>query len=119
MKHSVKEQWIKALRSRKYKQGKQFLRKGDYFCALGVLCDLYLKAYNKEWSRTVIDNIYSCDDDARDLSIKVEKWAGLNQTPGIYWGPSKQKRFVGIDKLNDMYDNLSFEQLADLIEEHL
>jgi len=35
-----KARWLEALRSGKYKQGKQRLRKGDSFCCLGVLCDI-------------------------------------------------------------------------------
>jgi hypothetical protein len=32
--------WVSALRSGKYKQGKNELRNKDRFCCLGVLCDL-------------------------------------------------------------------------------
>ena len=35
-----KAQWIAALRSGKYEQGKGRLREGDKFCCLGVACDL-------------------------------------------------------------------------------
>lgn len=38
---SLKERWIEALRSGRYKQARGRLRKGDCFCCLGVLCDLY------------------------------------------------------------------------------
>lgn len=40
MNQEIKEKWVKALRSGKYKQGGGFLRKGDRFCCLGVLCDV-------------------------------------------------------------------------------
>lgn len=33
-------QWLTALRSGSYKQGKRFLHRGDQFCCLGVACDL-------------------------------------------------------------------------------
>jgi hypothetical protein len=37
----LKDQWVAALRSGAYKQGqKQLRREGDFFCCLGVLCDL-------------------------------------------------------------------------------
>jgi hypothetical protein len=32
--------WAAALRSGKYQQGKRFLRLGEQFCCLGVLCDV-------------------------------------------------------------------------------
>jgi hypothetical protein len=40
MNPEVKAAWIAALRSGKYKQGRQALRVGDFFCCLGVLCDV-------------------------------------------------------------------------------
>lgn len=40
---TIKENWVKALRSGKYRQGKGRLRKGNLFCCLGVLCDLHDK----------------------------------------------------------------------------
>ena len=45
------KQWIEALESGKYKKGNLQLRRGDCFCAVGVLCDvidpkLWVRAYN-------------------------------------------------------------------------
>lgn len=41
MNKELKQQWIEALRSGKYKQGKGVLRTfSDHFCCLGVLCDV-------------------------------------------------------------------------------
>lgn len=36
----VIEQWVAALESGEYEQGRQFLRNGDEFCCLGILCEL-------------------------------------------------------------------------------
>ena len=33
--------WIQKLKSGEYKQGKYYLRCGDEYCCLGVLCDLF------------------------------------------------------------------------------
>lgn len=41
MNPEIKAKWVAALRSGEYKQGRDSLRKGDGFCCLGVLCDLY------------------------------------------------------------------------------
>lgn len=44
MKPELKKRWVKALRSGKYKQGKNYLRRqtpeGDRYCCLGVLCEI-------------------------------------------------------------------------------
>ena len=44
------KKWVRALRSGKYKQGREWLRAGDTFCCLGVACELAIKA--KVISRT-------------------------------------------------------------------
>lgn len=36
----LKDQWVAALRSSKYKQGKDVLKQGDEYCCLGVLGEL-------------------------------------------------------------------------------
>lgn len=47
MDQGVKAKWVKALRSRKYKQGQSFLaqeyRGKVYHCCLGVLCDIAVR----------------------------------------------------------------------------
>jgi hypothetical protein len=40
MKHQIKKRWVEALRSGKYKQGKDYLCRDGDFCCLGVLCEL-------------------------------------------------------------------------------
>lgn len=40
MNQDVKERWVAALRSGKYKQGNGMLRIDGAFCCLGVLCDV-------------------------------------------------------------------------------
>jgi len=36
----LKAKWVEALRSGMYEQGRSYLRSGDSFCCLGVLCDV-------------------------------------------------------------------------------
>lgn len=38
MDEKIAKRWAKALRSGRYKQGRQVLREGDKHCCLGVLC---------------------------------------------------------------------------------
>lgn len=50
----VKKQWVKALRSGKYKQGKGVLhrkdKKVDSYCCFGVLCDVL----GYKWTKSVL-----------------------------------------------------------------
>lgn len=40
MNAEMKQKWVEALRSGKYRQGKNYLNANGAFCCLGVLCDL-------------------------------------------------------------------------------
>lgn len=44
MNPELKAKWVEALRSGKYTQTDAFLRRGDEYCCLGVLCDISGKA---------------------------------------------------------------------------
>ena len=44
----LKKKWVAALRSGKYKQGKEVLRDGDRYCCLGVLCEVETGAKPKK-----------------------------------------------------------------------
>ena len=49
MNKKLKKEWIKALRSNKYKQGMGVLKsRGNFYCCLGVLCDI---SKDIKWSK--------------------------------------------------------------------
>jgi hypothetical protein len=108
MNQEVKTKWIQALRSGKYKQGQAYLREGEYYCCLGVLCDLN---ESRQW--THIDHpskkIYSPfpNEDHQMLPKNISQWANLIEI--------EQDELI---ELNDT-DNYTFEQIADYIEENL
>lgn len=113
--NSNAKKWVEALRSGKYKQGKYALhRKGswfqkDRFCCLGVACDLAVK--DKVVSRSRTANYlgkFSYDGSEGELPILVAQRLGLRDTIGNNTGRS-------LDLLND-YDDLSFNEIADIIE---
>lgn len=58
MSKELRKKWIDALRSGDYEQGKGYLRQHDYFCCLGVLCDLVDK---NGWDLDHQSGIYSFD----------------------------------------------------------
>lgn len=54
----LKDEWVKALRSGKYKQGrgKLYQKLDDSFCCLGVLCDVAKVELDPEGGNALVDN---------------------------------------------------------------
>lgn len=80
MKKRIADQWIAALRSGEYKQTTRFLRKGDRFCCLGVLCNLHAQAHPEIAKRELDKNVYLYNSVL--LPVEVQKWAGLKSRQG-------------------------------------
>ncbi len=78
MNRKIKKLWMDALVSGKYEQGKSKLRirgsKGDKFCCLGVLSDLYCKANPDSTKREVFG-----EKNKESLLVDVvQDWAELD-----------------------------------------
>lgn len=71
----LKRRWVRALRSRKYKQGREQLRDGNKFCCLGVLCDL---VPGRKWADTGAVTIRSSRYFSTAPSFLVENGAQEN-----------------------------------------
>jgi hypothetical protein len=123
MNKEVKQKWIEALRSGMYKQGEGYLRQGDKFCCLGVLCDLYLQE-NKDCEGWYFYSLFQKTADPTKvfgilgenqvLPYSIAKWAGLpSKSPTVINNNTE----VFLDVLND--DGESFKSISDLIEESL
>ncbi len=115
----VKEKWIKALRSKVYETGSGRLRRHslyyeDKFCVIGVLCDLYAQVGPERWQWSLSAGGYSFDGESENVPVAVQKWANLTEIPMVTISESK----VPLTLLNDE-EELSFEELANLIEEQL
>jgi len=112
----IKKKWLKALRSKEYKQTTQRLKHTNdktgkvCFCVLGVLCDLYIKDVEGRWVSGCTTNkaIKSVGNLNGTLPIPVYKWAGLPDD-----NPNLDGSYIAC--LNDD-DGLSFKKLANLIE---
>lgn len=81
MNTEIKEQWIKALESDEYKQGKDALRHlNDTYCCLGVLCDLHSKATKTEWESYdgCSTGGYTYLHSSGTLPAEVMQWSGLD-----------------------------------------
>lgn len=118
MNKRIKAKWLEALRSGRYKQGRDKLKNGDKFCCLGVLCDLHRLENNKTrklklgWG----EGETYLDEDAI-LPDAVMEWAGLETKNPIV-------EDYDLATFNDGYKGCkvrphTFKQIAKLIEKHL
>ena len=129
---TIKAAWVAALRSGEYTQGFQTLSKKKNsepacHCVLGVLCELALKAdvalvkavsflSHHERGETTF---FSYDGGEQVLPVAVQQWAGLSKgDPKVQAQNYKTVGLTELTALNDQ-DELSFVQLADLIEADL
>jgi hypothetical protein len=126
----VKDQWVAALRSGEYKQGKGVLHRKvggeDQFCCLGVLCDLAVKA-----GVTTVDAsddynlIYGPEDDRNTAypPADVVEWAGLKSANPYVpfeheeWPDQKTAPLTALNDSGPLAQ--TFNDIADVIEEHL
>lgn len=120
MNEKIKQKWINALRSGKYKKGYAYLKKGDCYSVIGVLCDIAAEEGIGVWVETTysyfLDNI---SKSVCTLPASVREWAELTDNEGYYdiyvnYGNGR----TTISDLNDIKD-LTFTQLADIIERSL
>lgn len=119
MNPEIKEQWLAALRSGEYEQGKFSLRSAeDKFCCLGVLTDLAVKAGVCEWEFRGFDPYRSGGHDGQ-LPYSVQDWAAVSG-----WGALRipvdyqdSSCFTLLSALNDA--GATFLEIADIIEAQL
>jgi hypothetical protein len=120
MDQHVAERWTQALRSGKYKQARGRLKDGpEYFCCLGVLCDLYREEQGKgEWvtpkycesSQFEVECDGLKEVEGVVLPDSVREWAGMETHDGYLEGTQD----TSLASLNDR--GVKFPQMADLIE---
>lgn len=113
MNPKYKQDWIDALRSGKYKQGKGRLCSDEGFCCLGVLCDV--KDPSK-WTNL----------SAMRKPIGTSKYMWSKDAWMVYGLGKDQMEELDItpeqhDKLIELNDDFgyNFERIADYIEENL
>ena len=101
------QKWVRALRSGKYKQGRECLCVDGKFCCLGVVCELAIKAgVRVKKSETQEDGV-RYDEQACVLPTKVMEWVGLKDDEGRFGDGM-------LTSLND--SGKSFKQIARIIE---
>ena len=133
----IKARWIAALRSGNYKQGHHTLHTEDNcFCALGVLCDLYAQDFDCKWETqqtlmgthshfvTVMALPHEFMNGEKFYSVAVPQspisnWAGMQANPWLYVTTKEGVRTeFHMSEINDKLE-LTFAEIADLIEEQL
>ena len=133
MNKKVAKQWIKALRSGKYKQGQSTLKQYNHkkearHCCLGVLCELYNDTMKKNHKKTLSEKVinthkyefeygYTRFGNTSDiLPPIVRKWAGMNSRIGEF----TNKNTECIESLVDMNDSgKKFTTIAKTIEKNI
>lgn len=106
------KEWVAALKSGKYIQGKGYLRSGDNkYCCLGVACDISKKTTGLTWR-----NSYEIDGSAY-LREETAKHFGFNENAfGFNFVPIGSNRITEtLVTLNDDYD-WTFEQIGNLVQ---
>ena len=114
-KQKIRRSWIRALRSGKYKQTDTVLHRteegNDYFCCLGVLCELAVKEGIIEPGKTKGENVYYSRKSYQVLPKKVQLWAGLKTNVGDF------KDTYSEGSLADLNDGgTPFSEIATIIE---
>lgn len=115
----IKLEFVAALRSGDYPQGFYALHRLGCFCVIGVLTDLAAQRGIVEWypSRNARWGV-KVDEIVEDniLAPRVAEWAGVKELFGdIRFGNRPGETLIA---LNDD-EHLTFEQIADIIEERL
>jgi hypothetical protein len=141
MNQEVKDKWLSALRSDKYKQTTGLLNHNDEgFCCLGVLCEIAVEDgviekvgngspdHIEPRPSEVIGYADQYPNGARYtqydiLPNKVKEWAGLDsQNPYVTYSHDPDDPHAvdnwPISDLNDDF-KLNFKKIADVIEEQL
>ncbi len=129
MNKRVKNKWVKALRSGKYKKTTGALRKNlgkdkVGYCCLGVLCDLYAKEVGGTWNSTSDFVVSKKEISISVLPQSVRDWAGLKSSEGDFGvegvkRKTKGSKYSTLTDINDVMEKKGFNYIADVIEKHL
>lgn len=125
------KKWVAALRSGKFKQGKNRLHFIDddgvsSYCCLGVPCEMYaaeieigrvVQDAHTRYSSEVIGKEVTYGGRAGTLPFQVMEWLGIKPSVGNAVTFPAGASPHSLVHANDNH-HMSFDQIADLIEEH-
>lgn len=126
MNPEIKALWLEALRSGEYEQGIGALHSyedgKDYYCCLGVLCDLAIKAGVdvQEESRTPVyapeKTSFSYDGEEAFLPYSVQQWAGM-EDDNVSFRTEEGELLTAVSMNDDL--GFSFQGIANNVERYL
>jgi hypothetical protein len=127
MNTQIAQEWVYALRSRKYEQAKGNLKTFSGYCCLGVLCDLHKNQTQEgEWIISQDGNYcYKTKSEESRIFLpeEVVEWAGVKTFNPYITNEEKcektDKKFmkkIPLSRLNDNYWN--FREIAEIIEKY-
>ena len=113
------KKWVEALRSGRFKQGKNALHKkregeDDTYCCLGVACSLAIGAGVDLPVYTNMDGKVIYDVDKFYLPAKVRDWLGLTTSYASFGIALPGANPDDLTRMND--DGKTFEEIAQIIE---
>ena len=117
MRKDIQDQWVAALRSGVYLQGRNFLNQNnELFCCLGVLSDMCAKENPLSLHVEVSSDGMVFYDHQNDLPPRsIQEWAGLDDEYGTLRSvKDREGGRMYLSGLND--EGFTFTQIADLIE---
>ena len=111
MREYVKNKWVAALKSGKYKQGCCHLRGPTGYCCLGVLCEVFMDEGNELDVRTTQNSVVEYNGQTSYPPKKVREWAGICHVSG-----RASSADYCVAAINDTTD--SFTDAIEYIEKH-
>lgn len=99
-------EWVEALRSGAYEQGRYWLRKNGKYCCLGVACDIYGKQKGLNW-----EGVMFLDQGSVLPTLVMNEFGLESASPALPY----ENKVDAASNLNDR--GVTFPQIADLIEE--
>ena len=112
MREYVKNKWVEALRSGKYKQGRGQLNSENRYCCLGVLCEVFI-AEGGALNVRHLARVTEYNGEATYPPAAVLQWAGICSIAG-----QASSAEHSVAAVNDMSFIDGFTSSIEYIEKH-
>lgn len=112
MRECVKDKWVAALKSGKYKQGRGQLNGENGYCCLGVLCEVFI-AEGGVLSVRHLSRVTEYNGETKYPPAPVLHWAGIRSISGMASGAN-----YSVAAVNDSNSWQGFTPSIEYIEQH-